>query len=565
DPLPPTHTGLLCAHFRSVPKALEAVVPAMGFQPRAVELMDKIVMDCTKGNRMYEPNRFFIEGDPAAVLIIEAGGDHEDEVDQALQQIEAAFKSQGLGYAYPQIKGSDIQRVWALRKAGLGLLANVPGDAKPVAVIEDTAVELSELSDYIAEFTENMKRFGQEAVYYAHAGAGELHLRPILDLKIAKDRKLFRDIGQSTAELVKKYQGSLSGEHGDGRVRAEFIPMMIGEKNYDLLRQVKATWDPHNIFNPGKIVDAPPMDTSLRYEEGQRTPQFDTILDFSDTDGILRAAEKCNGSGDCRKSHLSGGTMCPSYMATRNEKHTTRARANILREILTRSEAENPFAHDEIYEVMDLCLSCKGCASECPSNVNVATLKTEFLHQYYKKHGIPFRARAIANIGKLNALGTKFRGLTNFFLSNSLTSGVLKSVLGVAPKRSLPTLYKTTLKNWFKINEPELQQLAKKGGRKGSVYFFFDEFTEYNDTEIGTKALLLLASLGYEILFHEHAESGRAYISKGLLKEARQMAMYNVSTFRHLISDDIPLLGLEPSARRSSVTRRGYSSLNPKM
>ncbi|MEO1415495.1 MAG: FAD-linked oxidase C-terminal domain-containing protein [Bacteroidota bacterium] len=548
DPLPPTHTGLLCAHFHSVPEALQAVVPAMSFKPRAVELMDKIIMDCTKGNRLYEKNRFFIEGDPEAVLVIEVGGKDQEEVDEKLAVIEQTLTDQDLGYAFPRVKGPAIKRVWDLRKAGLGLLANVPGDAKPVAVIEDTAVELSELSDYIADFTANMERFGQRAVYYAHAGAGELHLRPILDLKIAKDRKLFRDIGQLTAELVKKYQGSLSGEHGDGRVRAEFIPMMIGEKNYELLRRIKATWDPHNMFNPGKIVDAPPMDTSLRYDAGQDTPQFDTILDFSDTDGILRAAEKCNGSGDCRKTHLSGGTMCPSYMATRNEKDTTRARANILREVLTRSDADNPFAHDEIYEVMDLCLSCKGCASECPSNVNVATLKTEFLHQYYKKHGVPFRARAIANIGKLNALGSKFREITNFFLSNSLTSGVLKSILGVAPKRSLPTLYKTTLKSWYKVNEPELRERAKKGGRKGSVYFFIDEFTEYNDTEIGTKAMLLLASLGYEVLFHEHAESGRAYISKGLLKEARQMAMYNVSTFRKIISEEIPLVGLEPSA-----------------
>ncbi|MEL6844247.1 MAG: FAD-linked oxidase C-terminal domain-containing protein, partial [Bacteroidota bacterium] len=498
--------------------------------------------------RFFSYSRLPFEGDPEAVLVIEVGGKDQEEVDEKLAVIEQTLRNQDLGYAFPRVKGPAIKRVWDLRKAGLGLLANVPGDAKPVAVIEDTAVELSELSDYIADFTANMERFGQRAVYYAHAGAGELHLRPILDLKIEKDRKLFRDIGQSTAELVKKYQGSLSGEHGDGRVRAEFIPMMIGEKNYELLRRIKATWDPQNMFNPGKIVDAPPMDTSLRYDAGQDTPQFDTILDFSDTDGILRAAEKCNGSGDCRKTHLSGGTMCPSYMATRNEKDTTRARANILREVLTRSDADNPFAHDEIYEVMDLCLSCKGCASECPSNVNVATLKTEFLHQYYKKHGVPFRARAIANIGKLNALGSKFRDITNFFLSNSLTSGVLKSVLGVAAKRSLPTLYKTTLKSWYKVNEPELRERAKKGGRKGSVYFFIDEFTEYNDTEIGTKAMLLLASLGYEVLFHEHAESGRAYISKGLLKEARQMAMYNVSTFRKIISEEIPLEGSKPTS-----------------
>jgi len=548
DPLPPSHLGLLCAQFNRVDEALQAVLTAMGHQPRAVELMDKIVMDCTKGNRMYEPYRFFLEGDPEAVLIIEAGGKSEAEVQGKLDSIKEEMQADGLGYAYPLLFGEDIAKVWALRKAGLGLLANVPGDAKPVAVIEDTAVELEQLPRYIREFSQMMEGYNQKAVYYAHAGAGELHLRPLLDLKKEKDRKQFRSIGRSTAELVKKYQGSLSGEHGDGRVRAEFIPLMIGEENYELLRRIKQTWDPANLFNPGKIVDAPPMDVSLRYDSGQKTRQFDTVFDFSDTDGILRAAEKCNGSGDCRKSHLSGGTMCPSYMATRDEKDTTRARANILREILTRSEEENPFAHEDIYEVMDLCLSCKGCASECPSNVNVATLKAEFLHQYHKKHGVPLRSRAIANIGKLNGLGMMAPGISNFFLNNKVTGGLLKAVLGVAQKRSLPSLHKISFRKWFEINEPRLQQIVRDAGRSGRVYFFCDEFTNFNDTKIGIRGIELLAHLGYEVEMPKHEESGRAYISKGLLKEARQLAMYNVNCFKDLISEETPLLGIEPSA-----------------
>lgn len=543
DPLPPPVTGLLCIHYESIAESMKAVLVALKHNPRAVELMDKIVMDCTKGNRMYQKNRFFVKGDPLAILMIEAGGDTREEVDEQLTAIEESMKKAGYGYHFPRVFGSDIAKAWDLRKAGLGLLANVPGDAKPVAVIEDTAVHPDVLPDYIADIANMMDGYGQRAVYYAHAGAGEIHLRPILNLKDEKDRKDFRSIGESTAKLVKKYHGSLSGEHGDGRVRAEFIPMMVGEKNYQLLRRIKQTWDPDHILNPGKIVDAPPMDKSLRYEGVTETREFDTIMDFSEVDGILRAAEQCNGSGDCRKSHLSGGTMCPSYMATRDEKDTTRARANILREILTRSNDENPFASQEIYEVMDLCLACKGCASECPSNVNVATLKAEFLHQYYKKHGVPLRAKAFAGISRLNRLASVIPGVSNFFMTSSLTGGIMKRMLGVAPERNLPRLSPTTLRKWY-YNKG----VKNNTGTKGSVYFFFDEFTNYNDASIGVKAISLLQKLGYEVKTVSHSESARGYISKGLLPMARRIAMYNVQVFKDIVSDKTPLLGVEPSA-----------------
>jgi FAD/FMN-containing dehydrogenase/Fe-S oxidoreductase len=539
NPLPPPVKGLLCVHFEDLNSSLEAVLLALPHQPRAVELMDKIVMDCTKENRLYQQNRFFVQGDPEAILIIEAGGENETEVREKLALIQADLETKGFGYAYPTVFGSDITKVWDLRKAGLGLLANVPGDAKPVAVIEDTAVPVQQLPAYIREFGQIMAGFGQKAVHYAHAGAGELHLRPILDLKKEKDRQDFRGIAQASAELVKKYQGSLSGEHGDGRLRAEFLPLMIGDRNYALLNRIKHTWDPQHIFNPGKIVDAPPMDSSLRYESGQTTRQFDTAFDFSDTEGILRAAEKCNGSGDCRKTHLFGGTMCPSFMATRSEKDTTRARANILREVLTRSEDDNPFASEEIYEVMDLCLSCKGCASECPSNVNVALLKSEFLYQYQKKNGIPLRTRALSNIARLNRLGMIWPAFANFVLKRGR---LLKSLIGVAQERNLPTLYKYSLRSWYKKREEQLT------GSKGKVYFFCDEFTNYNDVVTGRKAIQLLVRLGYTVELINHPESGRAHLSKGLLDQARKLAKQNVALFAPLVSTETPLLGVEPSA-----------------
>ncbi|MEO0469128.1 MAG: FAD-linked oxidase C-terminal domain-containing protein [Bacteroidota bacterium] len=539
DPLPPTEKGLLCAHFHSVKEALSAVLIAMEHQPRAVELMDKIVMDCTKGHLLYEQNRFFLEDDPEAVLIIEVGDESAQRVKEKLAIIEQDFREKDLGYAFPLVFGQEMKLVWDLRKAGLGLLANIPGDPKAVAVIEDTAVRLSDLPQYIQDFSEIMQGFGQQAVYYAHAGAGELHLRPILDLKKKEDVAQFRAIGQASAELVKAYNGSLSGEHGDGRVRAEFVPLMVGEKNYQLFQEIKRRWDPHNIFNPGKIVNAPPMDASLRYEPDQKTRQFDTIMDFSDTDGILRAAEKCNGSGDCRKSHHWGGTMCPSYMATRSEQDTTRARANVLREMLTRSTEANPFAHEEIKEVMDLCLSCKGCASECPSNVNVALLKAEFQYQYNKTHGVPFHHRAIAHVSRLNRLGSLAPPITNFFLNHF---GPTKSILKVAKERSLPPLQNTTLRRWAR------RKLRQPNQPIGKVFFFADEFTNYLDTGIGIKAIQLLTRLGYTVQLVAHQESGRAALSKGLLNRAQKIARQNVAIFADVVNSETPLVGLEPSA-----------------
>jgi FAD/FMN-containing dehydrogenase/Fe-S oxidoreductase len=543
DPLPAPHEVVVCVHFADLMECMRAVVASMEHQPTACELMDKLVLDCTKANREQSKNRFFIEGDPAAVLMIEFRGDTREEAEAKANTMIADLKQRHFGYAYPIVAAPLSKRVWDLRSAGLGVLSNMPGEAKGVACIEDTAVELADLPAYIQEFDDMMAGFGQKSVYYAHAGAGELHVRPILNLKKESDREMLHTIGESMARLVKKYKGSLSGEHGDGRVRAEFIPLMIGEKNYQLLRELKSTWDPHGIFNPGKIVDAPPMNTSLRYEAGQQDKPFDTILEFND--GILRAAEKCNGSGDCRRLDFAGGTMCPSYRATRNEKDSTRARANALREFLTHSDKANPFDREELYEVMELCISCKGCTSECPSNVDMSGMKAEFLHQYHKSHGVPFRSQVFANIAQLNRFGARISGLSNFFMRNSVTGSLLKSVLGVAPQRSLPPIHGTGLRSWYTKNR---NRLAPAVPEKGKVYLFCDEFTDFNDTPIGIKAIELLTRLGYRVEMPEHPESGRAAISKGVLLKARDLAIRNVAIFKGLVTADTPLVGIEPSA-----------------
>jgi FAD/FMN-containing dehydrogenase/Fe-S oxidoreductase len=545
DPLPDPLEIVVAAHFDSIHQSMKAAQVAMKHPATAVELMDKIILDCTKQSLEYNKNRYFVEGDPMALLMIEFTGKTESEAREKGEKLIADLKLAGLGYAYPVIGPDLTKSAWSLRSAGLGLLANIPGDRKAVACIEDTAVDIEDLADYIDEFDKMMEGYGQDPVHYAHAGAGEIHLRPILDLKKKADQEEFYKISLDVAKLVKKYNGSLSGEHGDGRVRAPFIPLMVGEENYQLFRRIKYTWDPENIFNPGKIVDTAPMNTSLRYEADMKTPEQTTMMDFTEVGGILRMAEKCNGSGDCRKLPISGGTMCPSYQATRNEKDTTRGRANTLREFLTKDRQPNAFDHPEIKEALDLCLSCKGCTAECPSNVDMASMKAEFLYQYQKSNGVPLRSKAFAYINELNKLGSILPGLSNFSLRNPITAGLMKSVLGVASKRNLPEISKVDLRSWFRKNQakfPVKTPIIK------TIYLFVDEFTNHNDTEIGITTVKLLRKLGYEVLVVDHEESGRSAISKGLLEKGRKHAEANVKIFRDIVNSNRPLVGIEPSA-----------------
>ena len=535
-PLPKPFQVVLNAHFNSISESLQATLIAMKQAPSACELMDKTILECTKDNISQQKNRFFVEGDPEAILMVEFRGDTIEEANQQAQTLELNLKKLDLGFAYPLVEGQDCDKVWELRKAGLGLLANIPGDAKAVACIEDTAVALEDLPLYIEAFTSLMKTYNQKAVYYAHAGAGELHLRPVLNLKSSKDVALFRSISEASATLVKSFKGALSGEHGDGRVRSEFIPLVLGEDNYQLLKRIKSTWDPLALFNPGKIVDAVAMDTALRYEADTDIPKVDTLYNFESTGGLLSTVEKCNGSGDCRKLSFAGGTMCPSYRATMDEKDSTRGRANVLREFLTQNTKENPFDHPEIKDAMDLCVSCKACKSECPSNVDMASLKAEFLFQYQKSNPVSLRTKLIAHNAKLNSIARHFSGVYNFIANTSW----FKTLIGVHPNRSLPSLNSTTLRQWF----ASYQQ--KEHPKK--VYLFCDEYTNHYDLEIGKKSIILLNSLGYHVLMTAHSESARAYISKGFLEQAKAIATANIKTFNALINTTTPLLGIEPSA-----------------
>lgn len=545
-PLPPKHKGLLVVHHNSLEESLEANVLALQFEPVAVELIDKFLLDCTINSPEHSKNRFFLQGDPEALLCIELAEETETAIHKKTEAIIEAFKQKGYGFHYPLLFGKDINKVWALRKAGLGLLSNIPGDAKPQPVIEDTAVSPEKLPAYIKDFNEVLRQNNLTCVYYAHVATGELHLRPVLNLKEENGIRLFRVVATEIARLVKKYNGSLSGEHGDGRLRGEFIPYMIGHQNYNLLKEIKNTWDPERVFNSEKITDTPPMDTNLRFSAGHQTPEIQTIFDFSDTEGYIRMAEKCNGSADCRKTAIIGGVMCPSYQATRDERNTTRARANMLRETINNSKITNRFDNPELYDVLDLCLSCKGCKTECPSGVDMAKLKSEFLYQYYKSHTIPIRSRLIASFSKSQQIAGYVAGMYNSLISFCLTEKIIKKTIGFAAKRSLPKVYRQTWKKWLLKNVDELN--GKLLSPIGEVFLFVDEFINFNEPYIGITATKLLNRLGYKINYIDHKESGRAKISKGFLESAQKIAAQNIGVFSELINKDCPLVGIEPSA-----------------
>lgn len=566
-PLPPNHKGLVCAHFSSLEDAYQGNLIALKYHPAAIELMDDIIMDCTRENIDQRKNRFFIQGNPKAMLMIEFARETEEELLETTAAMEKDFLTHGLGYHFPLVRGAaNIKKVWALRTAGLGLLSNIPGDKRSTTVIEDTAVAPEYLADYMKEFDELLKKYGLNCVKYAHIATGELHLRPLLNLKEEAAVELYHTLASEVARLVKKYRGSLSGEHGDGRLRGEFIPFMLGPHNYQLIKELKKVWDPQNVLNPGKIIDTPPITENLRYLTGPHR-EFKTTFDFSGQQGYLRAIEYCNGSADCRKSAAIGGTMCPTYMATQDEDKTTRARANILREFLTRPNKANPFDHQEILQILDLCISCKACKAECPSNVDMAKLKAEFLQHYHEIHGIPLRSLLIGYMPQLYRFGRVFRPLTNWITGIDL----FKRSVGFAPERHVPKLSKQSLRQWDKKREEredsktlkiesrtqESDQTQsdrivpdhnKSAFSKGKVYLFADEFTNENESDIGIKAILLLNRLGYEVVIPKHRESGRTFLSKGMLKKARQIADENVSWLGQIIREETPLLGIEPSA-----------------
>ena len=609
DPLPPKEKMVVCAHCDTLQKSFLGNLVALQYHPSAIELMDRNILELSKQNVEQQKNRFFVQGDPAAILIIELRCETREAIDAIADQLEKALmeNEEHLVYACSRVYGTEISKVWSLRKAGLGLLTGMKGDAKPIGVIEDTAVAPEKLPDYMADFAQMLKNLGLSCVYHAHISTGELHLRPIINIKEAEGKRKFREVAYQTALLVKKYKGSLSGEHGDGRLRGEFIQLLYGDEVYALMQDLKHCWDPFQVFNLHKIVDTLPMDSMLRFEVGQQYaiekelsssalrqaqgPQgsgactyynWKAAFDECKVEGatgaknqlhaLMCSIEQCNGAGDCRKSNFIGGTLCPAFKVSGDETKATRARANILREILTRgwgSEAftvtncvpqfeNNPpspnsetqlatmksiFQSKELAEVLDSCLACKGCHSECPSNVDMTRLRSEILQQKYDVSGMPLRSFAVSWMATVEQLGHIVWPLYNLFASWKLSSNIIKRIIKFSTERDIPTLSRVTMRNAV---QRECRR-HKGQNTKGKVFLFADEFTNFQEAELGLTFAKLLMCLGYEVEIPKHVESGRAAISKGNLKLAKKYAIKNVNLLKDKISEQTPLVGIEPS------------------
>lgn len=561
DPLPSTDNMVVCAHCDSLEKSFLANLTALRHRPVAVELMDGKILELGKNNPEAVRNRFFVDGDPAALIIAEFNG---EDMERCAAAFEADLAREQLAYHCSRVYGKEVARVWALRKAGLGVLSGMKGDAKPTGVIEDTAVAPERLPDYMADFQSMMRRIGLDCVYYGHISTGELHLRPILNLKSREGRAKFREVARESALLVRRHRGSLSGEHGDGRLRGEFIPLLYGDECYQLMRQLKQCWDPEGIFNRGKIVDTPPMDTSLRYDEDQPYAVEPTIGDRtffnwraafdeckvegvspvrSQTHALLCTIEQCNGAGDCKKSNLMGGTICPAYkVSDRDELMATRGRANILREALTRGIGGRTLDAPEVKAALDSCLACKACRSECPSSVDMTRVRAEVLQQLYRHSHTPFRSWMVARMAQVERLGSCLSPIYNFFATNAFTSKLIKRIVRFSSSRDIPTLSRVSMR---RLVAREMRLHPNPNGRK--VLLFADEFTNYQEAELGLSFARLLIRLGYQVSVPRHVESGRAAISKGVLTLARRFAQKNVRQLSPLVSDDVPLVGIEPS------------------
>ena len=540
---PPIHVGLLCIHCYTLQESLQANLVVLQHQPLASELVDDYILSFTKDHPNFKNERSFIMDHPAAILMVEFRDDSEEQLKINIEKCIQHLKKESLGYAFPVLYQQDIQKGWGIRKAGLGLIRNLPEEKQPVNLIEDCAVDPADLPAYISEIQQLLAKHHVNAAYYAHAGAGELHIEPFLDLKTEEGKFLFRQILTDTVQILKKYKGSLSGEHGDGRLRGEFITEVMGQEITDLFHEIKNTFDEQNILNPGKIVHNQPMDEAFRFKNAPIfTPKL--FFDYGEFKTPLRLAEKCSGSGDCKKSAISGGTMCPSFMATMEEKDSTRARANMLRQILT-EPTENAYSDHQLHDILDLCLSCKGCQTECPSGVDISKMKAEVLQQKYLKSGVPFRTKMIGHFHISQNLVRHIAPLYNFIVNFPPTSIIVKTILGFSWSRSIPNVHFTNLEGWFKKYAKTYPQEHFKNG---FVYLFADEFTNYNDVEIGKKATALLNELGYGVKIPHGIISGRSYLSKGMLIEAKSVAQKNIELLHHLINEEHPLIGIEPSA-----------------
>lgn len=537
----PRTQALVIPHFDSLAAAMAGLSACLEFHPSAVELMDRTLLDLARENRSLRDSMTALEGRPAAVFMVELSGDNFTDVAERLDRLGRRLREvAGVTAVVTAVDPALRDPLWNLRSAALPLLLGMPGDRKPVTFVEDTAVAPERLPEFIARFQEIMARHGTEGAFYGHASVGCVHIRPLLNLKEQADVRRMRQITAEVTDLVLSFGGALSGEHGDGLARSEWNRKMFGEEVYAAFQELKQAFDPHHLLNPGKIVDAPPMTENLRYAPGYAPPEPETVFNFDRQQGFVRAIEMCNGSGVCRRQQ--GGTMCPSFRATLDEKDSTRGRANILRLALAGDEKLQALRSRDVYEVLDLCLMCKACKSECPSNVDMAKLKSEFLNFYYEKRPRPLGELLTARVYRLNRLGLLAAPAVNWLQRRPWVRWLLEKTAGIDRRRSLPAFRVDEFRRWFRRHTP-----PPNAGRYGRVLLLDDCFTSLYEPQIGRGAVRVLERAGYTVELAGLTCCCRPMISKGLLGGSRELVQEQAPRLAKRLADDQPLLGLEPS------------------
>jgi len=536
----PQATALCVIHYREIQDALESSEAILGTGPYAVELTDKLILGLARDNLEQRGRMGFVQGDPGAILIVEYAGESAAEVQGKIDALERLRQRERFGYAaHVAVEPAEQQSIWKLRKAGLGLLLGMKGDRKPIAFVEDTAVDPRDLPKFVPRFREILSKHDAQAAYYGHCSVGCLHIRPVIDLKTPRGLAQVRAIADEITDLVLEFGGTISSEHGDGRARSPFLERVYGPRLMHAFRDLKQAFDPRNLLNPGNIVGSPGLTEHLRYGAQYTTWQPQTLLDFSSQGGFAAAVELCNGVGVCRKT--LEGTMCPSYMATKDEEHSTRGRANALRAVLSGTAPAAELTGRRLHEVMDLCLECKGCKAECPANVDMAKLKYEFLAHYHAANGLPLRNRLFGRIEAVSRLGARMAPLVNWMSGLAPSRVLLEKVVGIDRRRPLPTLASQTFPAWFRA------RVAPVEAPRGEVVLFHDTFVTYNYPQIGRATVQLLEAAGYRVTLADKKCCGRPLISKGMLAEARDHAAWNVERLRPYAERGVPIVGLEPS------------------
>jgi FAD/FMN-containing dehydrogenase/Fe-S oxidoreductase len=536
----PKWTAMDVIHFNDDIEALESAQVVLQTRPYAMESTDKMVLNLARGNIEQSRKLGFVQGTPDSLLMVEYAGETEDEVRDQVHRLEEVRKREKIGYAGTlAFKPEEVKAIWGVRKAGLGLLLGIKGDKKPIAFVEDTAVEPAKLPEFIRRFKEVVARHDTVAGYYGHCSVGCMHIRPLINLKDDSEKTKMVSIANAIAELVLEFNGALSGEHGDGLARSHFNAKLYGPALYDAFRQVKRAFDPKNLMNPGKIVDAPAMTESLKISPQYRAWEPRTTLDFGAQGGFARAVEMCSGMGECRKK--LDGTMCPSYMGTLDEEHSTRGRANALRNAISGRVPQQEFTSKRLYEVMDLCLECKACKAECPSNVDMAKLKYEFLDHYHRANGLPLRNRLFGGIETLNRMGSRLAPVSNWVANSSLNRWLMEVVAGIDRRRPLPVFARETFESWYRSHK------AEGDGSKGEVVLFHDTFNNFNTPNVAIAAARFLERSDYRVVLVDKKCCGRPMISKGMLHQAKENSAWNVDKLAPYAEKGTPILGLEPS------------------